>query len=521
MKLEFYFEFCISHSIPLLKVNRRRLHTKLDVLLSVPKNRLLGYLLFGLLIYFPSFHTGFFSDDWYYLELLNRGGWSSYKTNWDDQFFIPLTHLVEHVEFTLFGLNPLPYHLVHFLVHVGVAYLISGSCHHIVKSSQIVYFLTGLLFLVWPYHSETVIWYAAKSYLFSSFFCLMSFQLFMKRAHWTLVCLTFTASVLFKEITILFPVILLFIALINGHLKSTLKVYLIPLAVCLCVIVGIRSFVLGDLIGGYGASTHLPSVATLLKNFFVYGLKFLGFFRYFKAFGLAEISYLLSISSFLIFAFTWIKNRTSKSFNRTMTLLVIAYVLLLFPVLGLEISSVYSIESDRYSYGVSIIVVFLITYTLSELKSKFQSGTLVVLIAMCTVFSIQNVKTWVTAADIRDDYFNQIVKYVSAKKATVIINAPDNYNGAYIYRNGLDKQLQVDGINATVLTTQLINSLPWGMAREPKTYKFKTNKNPIYVCKSERIKCTSLAKEINLDTKSFKEATILYYSEDGIVKKVQ
>jgi hypothetical protein len=189
-------------------------------------------------IYFNAFSVGLLSDDFGYFLGVNKDGWHSIENNFNDHFFLPLSHIFQLLIFKLFGENLYVFHAVQLFFHVLIGwqlYLIFREINH---TKKILFaFLTGLFFLILPYQTETIIWLASKGYVFCLFFTCLSIRYYLKGMDYLSYLFIITA-VFCKEMGYIIPIILFLIEYHRNKLPS-FKKKLIPLAVviivCICV----------------------------------------------------------------------------------------------------------------------------------------------------------------------------------------------------------------------------------------------------------------------------------------------
>src|SRR5581483_7448640 len=115
--------------------------------------------LVALVVFAPGLRAWFVSDAWKFLEF-------AYDTTYADVFrqflpepenwYRPLTRLIFQIEFNLFGLEPLGYHLVALALHVASAFSLYGLTRLLLKS-RLAALLAAFLFLL-TIHAHEVVW---------------------------------------------------------------------------------------------------------------------------------------------------------------------------------------------------------------------------------------------------------------------------------------------------------------------------------------------------------------------------
>jgi hypothetical protein len=147
--------------------------------------------------------------------------------------YSPLNELMYLFLYTLFGYNPLVFHLSSLLIHAVNACLVF-LCLRIFLERYIlgkgnnnimIAFMTAMFFAVHPLNVESVAWISASKIILCSFFYLLAtlgFLSYLKKGkliYYFLTILLFTCSFLSKEQAVIFPVWLALILWI-GKIKS-------------------------------------------------------------------------------------------------------------------------------------------------------------------------------------------------------------------------------------------------------------------------------------------------------------
>lgn len=100
-------------------------------------------------------------------------------THYDPELYIPLTLFSYQIDYAIAGMNPLQFAVHNLVLHIFNAVLVATLfCVLTIKKRWA--FLAGLLFLVHPLHTETVVWIAARKDLLSTFFFLLSTLLYAR-----------------------------------------------------------------------------------------------------------------------------------------------------------------------------------------------------------------------------------------------------------------------------------------------------------------------------------------------------
>jgi len=127
----------------------------------------------------------------------------------------PIRAITFTIEYALWGLNPLPYHVFNIILHAATSIVIFILFKKISKSFFIG-LVTALFFAVHPLHVETITWICSRDEIMCTLFPLIAWWFFTKRlAHsmqgtkylgWEM--LFFTLGLLSREMAMVFPILL-------------------------------------------------------------------------------------------------------------------------------------------------------------------------------------------------------------------------------------------------------------------------------------------------------------------------
>jgi len=175
--------------------------------------------------YWPSFSGEFLGDDFnrivdvYHWSL--KGPWSFISHSMPDR---PLLMLSIYFNYFISDLQPWGFKLVNIIGHIGVGLLLFYILEKVIpKISAELSFLLVALFLIHPLNSQVIGLVVQRGVIFASFFLLCSFLFLFqgletkkkkdKRFKLFLSWICFFASILFKPITITYPIfVILYLA---------------------------------------------------------------------------------------------------------------------------------------------------------------------------------------------------------------------------------------------------------------------------------------------------------------------
>jgi protein O-mannosyl-transferase len=188
---------------------------------SFPNWTIYAVLVFTALIYFKSIFNDFASwdDDNYilnnpYLKDFSINGIWQIFSNFYFGNYHPLTTLVYLFEYSWFGTNPLPYHLLNLLLHLFNIWLVYKLAEKLSRKN-ITTIIVAVLFALHPMHVESVAWVSElKDVLYTSFFLLSLWNYLHNKSggkNYFLCILFFILSLLSKSAAVTLPLLLILI----------------------------------------------------------------------------------------------------------------------------------------------------------------------------------------------------------------------------------------------------------------------------------------------------------------------
>jgi len=431
---------------------------------------LLGLGLVAIVLYWRTFTVGFISDDFGFVEDVQLRGWSAFNTNFGDKFFIPVSHFFGLLLFKLTGGNAILMHVVQVLVHVLVSFQLylfikeMGAIVEAKKNGSASQFLqvavfASFIFLIHPYQTEAVVWLAAKSYGYSLLFSILSIRWFFKeKLVWSILFLILAIHT--KESGYLIPLTTIVIAW-----GTTTKVQLKYWVGWSIVIVGslmLRYIFLGELVGGYGAEVH-TRLQMLLFTIPFYFLKFLTLFKLTDAYmAVALCLFLISFISVSVALYS----KKLKLKNCYWFIFLVGS--LLIPVITLEITSVGTIASDRYSYFALTAIAFGVGYMMTIVSESVKNILFAIVFVLMSVVTWNNNTIWVESGMVKDQFLTELATNVSKGDNILLVNIPDTYGGVYCLRNGIEDYMRTKGVacNIEIEIRQKFETLEWGCYAE-------------------------------------------------------
>jgi len=458
------FSFLISRFSP---VERRRLPAL--AWLTVP--------LLAIAAFAPTLRVWFLSDDFGHLMFHQSLAFPKAFIAFDsvNMFYRPLsTVLTWNLGYALFGTNALPYHIFSLLFHALAAFFLARGVA-VISGDDRIGWLAGAIFAVYPLCTEPVAWLASQWDVMGAV-CVTgavwgfasAWRSRSRRAYALGLAAAFLA-VLMKESTLPLPAIIPFVALATElsprvgdggavnmsrrewwALAKRILIWSLPFALPTILFSALRIFAAGT-IGGY------PNAPTGVQGFFwdsmvaaaldaimpLNRLVFQGIFMQLVGF---------AISSLLVVGLVlWGRARWPLYL-----LAFVWWLAFLVPVLNIIVTSGNPAHGNNREYylsmmGFAIALAIPVAGFLQGVSRRFgrrgvQAGWGIAFVVMLAIVPI----TWIQLQPLLDasTQTHSIVGEMSNLIAPIrswldinVKNLPNDYYGAYMFRNGLDSAM--------------------------------------------------------------------------------
>lgn len=259
------------------------------VKLPLRMHALVGFVLTVLvaLAYAPIYRLTFLSDDWTIIRMVTLPDTAT--TTWPAvlaDFYTPLLQsgpmyrpmysLSFGVNYSLFGTDPLGYHLTNLALHAAVSFFVYLLALELIREERRwgMAFTAGTLFALYPIHPEAVTWIAGRVDVIVAVFYLPSVLFFLRwlRTERTLdiglSVLFFVLALMSKEMAVALPGVLFLCALYRRRSLKAASLGVLPFAAVLGGYLLFRFYVLSGLEGMPVARRGLEPVDSVLG--FVY-----------------------------------------------------------------------------------------------------------------------------------------------------------------------------------------------------------------------------------------------------------
>lgn len=413
----------------------------------------LFFLTATLVLYSNTLYSKFVFDfvDWFFTY--QRQGWHGLIHSFNDPSLHHVYHLFFFSAVKLFGTNNFAWYILFCGLHTLNSFLLFIVLKLWLSENQVPRFFeisvfTALLFLVSPYQTEVVVWGATIHYLLVVCFALLVLHLTFlfvqtgNRKYLYGSYFLFFTGLFTHEIIMVLPAIafiMLWIAYPQKRFNLLPKTVL-PQLMLIAFYFLLNKIVLGKWVAHYGAQTHLHFDWWQLQTAFAqYLCKYLLLTQFLSD---ASKNYLyttienhhyrvlfICVFAVLLFAVAWYQKNVGAKL--LLALFAISFIAL-FPVLNLYFPSWINIQADRLGYfGSMFLYSFLAVLVITAFR-KFGFVLLSVFLCMEIYALHQNTNSWKQAGTIMEQLENNFP--TDTTKHYYLLNLPDNYQGAYMFR---------------------------------------------------------------------------------------
>lgn len=409
---------------------------------------LTSLFLLALVMYVPVLGKGFASDDF---EVMYRV--VNDRIFYLIGFFRPLSDLSLYACYLIGGYDGWIYNLLNIILHAFSGFFLYKTALLLfegkVRSPGAAAVLAAVLFVIFPFHNESVVWIVGRASNLSCFLGFWALYLALTvnpTFKWAcIVGLLYFASLSTYETTITLPgiVVLLNIYLYPGQRRWLKWMVVFLLAIILNIVV--RLSLSEELVGDYGARIFDPSVTNnLIKISKTWGRLFLP--------PLESSSTMVILLLVIMLVLGWLIWRLFKvvpEYRRSFLLLAGS----LFLACGVPFLfgvSTRTIEGDRLlyfpSYFLCLVLACLLTVVFNKRNLYPAFACLVVYYSVCLQL---NNFTWRKADAITQSILMDMSRLRPQFSQALLLNLPEEYKGAHVFRNGFEEALLLQSIDTT------------------------------------------------------------------------
>lgn len=354
-----------------------------------------------------------------------------------------------------FGLNPTAWMLATALLHAVNTWLVYLFIAKVLKllrnrEAELIARLSGLVFVLSPYHTEVVVWLGAFNYLVVALFVLLSLNTSLNyfvtgKVKWLVATIVTTLGAAFShELAVIIPPAMAVVFLLSSRTFSVNRL----MAAGSVTLLSVAAYFVSnkifkhDWIGHYGASAHLSfqwQQALAVFNKYIAKICLLTPFmpegwqgKIFAAISTPGALY-ATLIAYVVFALFSIWYRFTYGKLNAVSFFVALFGLAVAPVLNLYFPDFIKIHADRYCYLPSVFLVPAIL-VLFFAANRYVGFLLATVMVIANGYALHyNNASWQQAGKVEQQLEADFL-WKDAKRV-YILNLPENYNGAYMYRS--------------------------------------------------------------------------------------
>jgi Flp pilus assembly protein TadD len=379
---------------------------------GIPKWALAIVLLFTALIYSNTLQNGLTSfDDDFYLQknpFLKDFSWDGIKAIFTSFYagnYHPLTTLTYLFEYTKFGLDPFPYHLLNLLLHLANTWLVFKFIERL-SGKRLTALVVCILFAIHPMHVESVAWVSERKDVLYTMFYLSSLVIYLRyidenfRTKYYLgSLLLFVASLFSKSAAVTLPVLLIAIDVYKGRRINARSLAEKTPFLFLSILFGVLNLMsqtaqgaMTDLNSAYNFANRIFLFTTSLSVYFIklvapFGLSAMHFFPGVNNHGVLSWPYYLSLPFLLLI--TWLVTR--RNAYRKEIVFGVFFFLITISVMLQIIAVGSALTSERYTYVPYIGLFYIAGQWIADKGIKSPRIVIGVFSLVVIIFSVQ---TW-------------------------------------------------------------------------------------------------------------------------------
>jgi hypothetical protein len=415
----------------------------------------------SLIVFGPSFDRIFASDDYCTLEQVCTKGYFLVPG-----FFRPAGDITLKWTWQLVGWQPFYFFLGNALLHAINSWLLFLLCRRLYADRQQAFWFAGIasvIFFSYHSHGEAILWAIGRGISLATFFALSGMVIFLTRIReaWKILaaCVCYFLGLASYESVALLPAILWLLSKTSRGNQNFRKWWM-ALGITLLVNVVLREIYSGGVWMAYRGSifwkdpiAYVSDTIKIILRVFMPAFNRPILFAALSSLVVAGVAALIFLRRKKILADPGSRNVLRLALGGLVCSIAVAMV---FSI------STRTSEGDRLLYFPACFFAMLVALLLMQLETRNARWLIGLgIIVAQVVFLVQTRNNWIRASS----YARQIVQKISESRSRplYIVNLPEEFRGAYIFRNCLPEALSFYGVNADGV--KIVNKLGYVDAR--------------------------------------------------------
>jgi hypothetical protein len=400
----------------------------------------------------------FVSDDFDIIGRIDRDGFSTVLKRSPESFFRPVTDLSFYLDYTIWRFNPLGYRLTNLLLHAAVASAVFLLFRNLfgflrIRNAPEAAFMSACVFASMESHSEAVSWITGRTDVLATGLGVAATACFVglfgrkSRPLLASSLVLLFISFLAKESVLVLPAV--WFALFAGSAlivrRSPGRQALVAVAgavACLAAYMLLRRYMIGQFLGGYDQQLHLSFLRPwMLARALASGVRTLvppvsaELFTALRS----NVAVVLTASFAAVAGLLLLLRKRMRSLSLpAVALFVACFFVCMIPVVSMGVSFS-DTGSERFMYLPGVFMAPALVVPLLSLPSSRRLALVLVSIVVVAEAAalLQVNRTWMAASRLTREIASELARVDLGN--TVILNLPDNFRGAYVFRNGIDR----------------------------------------------------------------------------------
>ena len=427
------------------------------------------FFLLTFILYCPTVGAGFTYD---FIGIAHRYDgipFSGVSKYFSQNGFLPVYHLVMCAMYKTFRLHGLPWYILATSLHAFTAFLLFQFIRTLLdaidnRNAFTIAFCSALIFMLYPLHTETVVWVPAIHYLICA--CLMlgillAVMHYAKNQNPWLVLLIpvlqLVANFTLEE-SLVIPVMVLFFILLGpaalfkkAKRSKLLMMVTLPQVAAVIIYFGVHAWVMGGLYSHNKGADSDPfnfNLAAMSSNYIKFLLKFLFFLPYFAFDKYIKVLEFVSrplfawIALFImssIFVFSIYRYRTFSQTGKVAFLLFLLFSVALAPVINFPHQHIFPAQNARYGYFASMFLFPMLVILVFQFLPRFKYVPIAAFLMLSIIFLSRSIGFWHNEGKVREGLITDFRWY--DKEHIYILALPESFRGAWMFQAPADSNM--------------------------------------------------------------------------------
>ncbi len=426
----------------------------------------LVYLFFvalAFLLFLPVLYKGFVSDDYLVLQRVTQR-----QLVTEGDFFRPLSDLSLYLSFWLTGMRPVGFNAVNILVHGSNAFMLYRlgvlSMPAAAKQGRLFGLMAAILFLLYPFHTEAVIWAIGRGIVLSAGFGLLALLVMLLPWKFStrlpVACLLYFIALLGYETVLPLPFLFLLLMGGTGAKKGQLATAAAASLFTLLCYAVFKYYVIHVVVGDYGTRI----LAASPQDFILRAIKTTG--RLLlppsqQSIRLLSLAIALLVAIIVAVIIRKFKSGPEDRYGR----LLVGLLIFSLPVPLLTGISTRTYEGDRIFYFCSAFLCLYISWLIRSVSSRGWRAVIYLgCVCYCLFFFYTAVLAWRRGGLIAQEFFMSVAAVPHPGAKLFLINVPEDHDGAQVLRNGFLEGLVSQHIDTAGI--RVVNYLSSAQAKQ-------------------------------------------------------